>query len=149
MAAFAKLATQQALGRRLNKKLSLSCQSARPLQALAFRGADQLPSAAVVSFRAGVQQRSSALDGSGSIRWASPAQPALGTAFAPTMQGHDAYAERARDLALQLSLSRQIICFRELGDNFRLRVLSLFAHRRFLGRFFHFGVCFDASYMHQ
>src|SRR5262245_48763099 len=85
------------------------------------------------------------------VRSVGPPQRSLrrGRHFAPTMQGHDAHAERARDLALQLSLSRQIICFRELGDNFRLRVLSLFRHQRFLGRFFHFSLCFDASSIMQ
>jgi hypothetical protein len=38
------------------------------------------------------------------------------------MQGHDAYAECARNLALQLSLRRQVTCLRELGGDLRLRV---------------------------
>jgi hypothetical protein len=42
--------------------------------------------------------------------------------LAPAMQGHDAYAECARNLALQLSLRRQVTCLRELGGDLRLRV---------------------------
>jgi hypothetical protein len=50
------------------------------------------------------------------------------------MQGHDAHAERARNLALQLSLRRQMICSRELGRDFCLRMLGLWHHRRSLAK---------------
>src|SRR5262249_16068627 len=45
----------------------------------------------------------------------------------PTMQGHDAHAERVRNLALRLSLRRYIIRLCELARDLSLRVL--FRHR--------------------
>jgi hypothetical protein len=49
--------------------------------------------------------------------------------LAPPRQGHDAHAERTCNLALQPSLRREVIRLRELGRDFRLRVLSFFHQR--------------------
>ena len=67
-------------------------------------------------------------------RFAQPRRGSRGKRhLAPAVQRHDAHAERARNLALQLSLRRQVTRLCELGGDFRLRVLCLLCHQRSLG----------------